>query len=162
MSSDQIANDKKNMPTNKTDDALAKRATEKGEENAKNREIEQEKNTIRLTKTELDKLQKLMSRLALSREAIVESAISLFNNNIFKEKKNSLEKVKQLFPINENKDQEEREIELSLSSEAKKKVNQLGMEEDVENCVKLAINLYDHAIQTLYNENIESTGNNSV
>lgn len=162
MSSDQIANDKKNMPTNKTDDALAKRATEKGKENAKNREPDQEKVAIKLTKTEQDKLKKLMSRLALSREAIVESAISLFHNNLVKEKKNSLEKIKQLFPINENKDQEEKEIELSLSSVAKKNVNELGMEEDVENCAKLAINLYDHAIQTLYNENIESTGNNSV
>lgn len=162
MSSDQIANDKKNMQTNKTDDVQIQRAIEKGEKNAKKCELEQEKITINLTKTDQDKLKKLISRLGLSREATVECAISLFHNNLVKEKKNSLDKVKQVFSINGNKDQEKQEIELSLSSEAKKKVKELEMEEDIENCAKLAINLYDYAIQRLYTQNIESIDSNSV
>ncbi|EAW35624.1 hypothetical protein [Lyngbya sp. PCC 8106] len=150
MSSDNQANQETNQKINTFDDPLAQRAMEIGQEKAKNSESEEEKITIELTKVDADKLSKLMSRLALRDDIIVESAISLVRHYVVKEKRTSVDQLEKKFLGNGNTDSGEKpqHIKLSLSAEGQRNLKDLEMDEKVSECVRIAINLYDDVIHS--------------
>ena len=148
MSSDNQA-DQERENINTSGDPLAQRAIEKGKENAKKSELEGNEITINLTKVDEDKLKKLMSRLALKPEVIVESAISLVNYYVVKERRNSVDQLEKKFLVNGNTDLGEKPpMKLLLTLETRKKLEELNMDEKVPDCVRIGINLYDDVIQT--------------
>lgn len=155
MSLDKQANQAQDPKIDTSSDSMIQRAIEQGEQNVKNSESEEEKITIELTKVDEQKLRKLMSRLALSRETMVESAISLVHDYVVKEKQNSVDKLEEKFIVNGNREKNENQkIELSLSVEAQKKLKELNMNDDkVEHCARIGINLHYDALQRLYTQN---------